>query len=167
MSLPKGSLVITNGCGKVTTLQPEQNDMLLIVDDSADKKIKFERIEKLLKNQTVKSTTIVQKKFDSNYEKAAAFTFPGKSSAIVKKISLLSYMHPSGNSYDVRLYDISNNKIICTKNFSNKSCQINVLDNLQNLPNNESIVEVQCKFNGNGNNKYIYIDEITLFYDLV
>lgn len=152
-------------------------NMVLIIENNntntnKKKKVKLQRIEQLLKNQNSKSTSIAQKEFNNVFEKTSSFTFPGKNTANINKITVISYMEAQGKSYDIRLYDVINNKIICTQNFDNTKNQINTFDNLENLPNDETIVEVHCRFNSNNNGKnnntgYVYIDELSIIYDLV
>jgi len=38
---------------------------------------------------------------------------------------------------------------------------------LSNLPMTDTVVELQAKFNGNGSNKYIYIDEVVFNFDSI
>ena len=168
MSVPAGSIIISKGNGKVTTLQPNEDNMVLVIDNTNNKKVKFEKIERLLKNQTFKSMNLTQKSYNSsNFEKVGSVILPGSNTTIIKKIVVLCYMNSSGQSYDIRFYDPINNKIIAFKNFTNTSSNINDMGTLSNLPMTDTVVELQAKFNGNGSNKYIYIDEVVFNFDSI
>ena len=170
---PIGSLIITDGKGKVTTMQPTQNNMVLTVDNTISKKLKFELIENLinvsnLKIEYQKQVALPSSKlYSNNYEKLSAFSLLGTNTITLNKISLISYLNSNGISYDVRLYDITNNLVIAEVNLTNKVSQkifINFTSRL--LSPNDAIVEIQFRFNGTTQNKYIYTDEFILYYNL-
>jgi len=116
MSVPAGSIIISKGNGKVTTLQPNEDNMVLVIDNTNNKKVKFEKIERLLKNQTFKSMNLTQKSYNSsNFEKVGSVILPGSNTTIIKKIVVLCYMNSSGQSYDIRFYDPINNKLLHLK----------------------------------------------------
>lgn len=163
------SLLIMDNKGKVTILHPDNIDMILSVDNSSEKKLKFKfkSIDTLIKRHCSKSVFVITQKLSSNnFEKVASFIFPGTSTTIPIKITMISYT-PTGTSYDVRIYDINNNVIIVSNNYTNKSSQSNSIDlDTLSLPANDIIAEIHVRYNGSSSNKYVYIDEFILYYDL-
>lgn len=161
------SLLIMDNKGKVTILHPDNSNMILTVDNSSEKKLKFKSIDTLIKRHCSKSVFVaIQKLSSNNFEKVASFIFPGTSTTIPIKITMLSYT-PTGTSYDVRIYDVNNNVIIMSNNYTNKSSQNYSIDlSTLSLPANDIIAELQVRYNGSSSNKYVYIDEFVLYYDL-
>ena len=99
----------------------------------------------------------------NTYTTIASFSFPGTNLwRNVSNIKVISFMEYGGTSYMVRIYDITNNNQVCLKTFSNTDENIYDLGILSNLPNNESIFEVQAKISGS---TVAYIKNINIYYD--
>lgn len=83
----------------------------------------------------------------------------------IKTIKVLSYKQNNNiDSYDVRIYDATNDQIIAESNFNNLIPIVNDLGTLSNLPNEEAVLEIQCKKNGGNNNQRVYALECTIIY---
>ena len=110
-----------------------------------------------------KSDTIVN--MTSNvtyYYKIASIPVYGEYQKSIQSINIISYMQNGNTSYDVQIYDSTNNKIISTQNFTNTDAQINDMGTLSNLPNKKSIFEIHVK--SNKNKKDVTIETISVNY---
>jgi hypothetical protein len=97
------------------------------------------------------------------YKKMASFIFNGTENMNVTNIKFIGYLE-SGTSYDVRITDITNNKIIANNNFTNINENINDLGAINNLPLKQSKFELSSKINGGSSSK-AYIESISIIYN--
>lgn len=67
---------------------------------------------------------------------------------VINNMCIISLMAPGGTSYDVRIYDSTNNNTIASANFNNTSETNQSLGTISNLPIVDSIFEIQAKVNG-------------------
>lgn len=164
MSFPaKGSVIVADGTGKVTVITPTSDNQVLSLDSTDPKGAKFINVNNLVPKQAQKATASNNNYTSSNtYEVIITLTVPGESVNPVENIKLLSYKDNGITSYDIRIYDATNNQIISETNFSNNLLEINTISNLSNLPSTESIIEIQTKKNGGNNSKNVHILEATI-----
>jgi len=82
------------------------------------------------------------------YEEVCLYPYLGNKMGTPKKIYIVSKIDNSSFVYDVRLFDMTNNKIIVEKkSLNNTELQIVDLGELTNLPTEEAILELQIKTN--------------------
>jgi hypothetical protein len=99
----------------------------------------------------------------TTYTTLTSFDFPGLNIwSDVSNIKIISLMEAGGDSYDVRIYDVTNNNLICSKTLNNEYECISDLGSLSNLPSDESIFEIQAKIN---NNTIAHIKNISIYHD--
>jgi len=164
--MSKKSNTVHNGKGGISSIYSDKKYNILIMEDDRSNKIRYIGLNNLIKQQLIKSISTVPKKYETgNYEKATSFILPGKITGVITKISFVSFMDKNGSDYTIRLYDIINNTVISEINLKNIINEINKFDTLSNIPVNDTIVEIQCVFNGDSDNKFIYLDEMVIFYD--
>ena len=96
------------------------------------------------------------------YYKVKSFFISGKLKEDIKSIIIISNIKNDTDSYDVRVFDTINKTIIAEKNLTNTSLGINDLGAITNVPDNESIFELQVKTNKKGQN--IFIDQLIISY---
>ncbi|QKF94442.1 hypothetical protein QKU48_gp0984 [Fadolivirus algeromassiliense] len=80
----------------------------------------------------------------------------------IKKISIVSYMDNATN-YSVRIYDVTNSKIIVESVFTNKTEMMLDMGQLSNIPETASVIEIQIKKTGGTANDKVY-SEVIMFY---
>lgn len=86
----------------------------------------------------------------SIYEVKTSFSFPGTIYwRNPSHIQVISVMDTGGTSYDVKIYNVTNNNQIAITNLNNTEEMINDLGTLSNLPESPAIFEVHAKVNGN------------------
>jgi len=164
MAYPKGSVIVTDGNGKVTALEPQQDNMVLVFNSSKPKGIDWANnsdfSQKIFKSSLEGTSQIKSKEYI-----VAINISISENINTISNISVLSYMDNKADSYDVRVYDITNDNIIAEKNFTNTSMEINDLGTLSNLPTNDAIFEVQVKINASKLSwSKAYIKEVNVFY---
>lgn len=96
------------------------------------------------------------------YTTIITFVYPGMKNMNVTNIKVISKLESHGNSYDVKIIDITNNKVIASNNFNNISELVNDMGNISNLDENESILELQAKINGSA---IAYIKNLNIYFD--
>ena len=103
--------------------------------------------------------------FDSTlttYECAIKFVFQGTNvTGTVTNIEVLSHMDGGGTSYDVQIFDATNNNIIAEKNFTNNDIQLQDLGTLSNVPVAKSILCIKVKVAGTTT---AYIGGLTIYH---
>lgn len=161
--LPKGSILIADGQGNVSFVQPGNDGETLIFDSSNNSGMKF---DKTVANGFLKFPITAKSTFNTkNYETALTFAFPGSDTGSVEKIQIISDMSNNATSYSVRLYDLTHDEIIAENTFNNKTPQINDLTPILYLPETESIVELQLKLDsGSTFNRTIFVRELNIKY---
>ncbi len=104
-------------------------------------------------NQDIESTT---------YVTISSFNFPGTDLwTNVTNIKIIGFMEEDGTSYDVKIYDITNGKVICSKNLTNEDEDICDLGTVSNLPTTSSIFEVWCRTNGT---TIAHVKNVNIYY---
>lgn len=85
------------------------------------------------------------------YTKLFQFIYMGTNyNNIISSIKFIGYMEQGAQNYSVRIYDYTNNNNICEViNLANNNQQIIDMGNINNLPINNSILEVHAKITGN------------------
>lgn len=81
----------------------------------------------------------------------------------ITNICAISFMEEEGTSYDIKLFDTTNNNIIVTKTLTNITEENNDLGTLSNLPTNIAIIEAQVKVTGATN---AHIKNINIMYNI-
>ncbi len=101
---------------------------------------------------------------DITYTTVTSFNFPGTNVMTdISHMKIISMMEEGGTSYDVKVYDVTNNKQLAVANFNNTDESICDMGTLSNLPTGEAIVEIMAKVNGNTD---AYIKNISIHYDM-
>lgn len=160
MALPKGSIIVADGNGKVTSIQPTSNGQVLSLDSTEPSGAKFISlpIQRLKANAVSTNSTNL-----TTYTKIIELSVPGENVSNLTNINVISYKSGSVTSYDVRAIDANTSLVIAESNFSNNVPAINNLGPLSNLPSGPSIIEILAKRNGGGgNNKNVYISEANI-----
>lgn len=78
------------------------------------------------------------------YQSISTFPYPAKKIDTLTHIKIISSINTSAN-YSVRIYDISNNKIIAENTFNNTIELTNDMGTLSNIPFANTIFDVQVK----------------------
>lgn len=99
----------------------------------------------------------------SEYFRIHSFIVKGEKAESIQEIKVLVCQDSDITSYDVKIYDRTNDKVIAEQNFTNTSIAINNMGTLNNLPKNESIFDVLVKRNG-GVDGCVNFNEIVMEY---
>lgn len=160
-----GSIVVCDGNGKVTAVEPTDNNQIPVFDNTAEKGIKW-------KTNTVDSERIFKTSFMSNesiktstdYEVLSYVSIPA-SVTTINKICILSNMHKDANNYSVRVYDVTNDNIIGEATFTNSDLEIKDIGTLSNIPTSGAIFEIHVKVDADKSSKRkAYIKEVIIHY---
>lgn len=92
------------------------------------------------------------------YKRLCSFLFPGSTHASFKTHS---YKNTTLTSYSIKIYDVTNRKLILEKTLNNIDEIPIELGLGNNIPSTNSILEVSCKKTGHGT---AYLESITLSY---
>lgn len=100
------------------------------------------------------------------YTKCATFKYDGSDVVgDIDYVDIISYMDTDVISYNARVYDKTNNTILCEKvGITNLTETIDSLGLISNVPTSQSILELQIQKIGGNNKDYIYIDSINIYY---
>lgn len=96
------------------------------------------------------------------YTTVITFIYPGMKLMDVTSFKVISKLESHGNSYDVKIIDITNNKTIAQNSFNNTLESVNDIGIISNLDDNESILELQAKVNGFS---VVYIKNLNIYFD--
>jgi len=108
--------------------------------------------------------SITEKNITSQiYYIIATIVYPGSNIwPNITNIRGVSYMEANGTNYFIRIYDTTNNKVICEKNLSNTNELINDFGTLSDISTTNAIWEIQCKVVGNTT---VNINNIHIYYN--
>lgn len=160
MSIVPGTLLIHDGT-KIVPLDPSGEDgMALTFDSNTPSKLKWANTGKSFKvnlppNNSVKTTY---------YTSVTEFSLSKMEYTSLASIKIVSYMQKHIDSYDVRIYDMTNNKVLAEQSYKNTDRQINSITKFTNMPDGDAIIEIQCKKNGGRKNSEVTIKDIDIFY---
>lgn len=80
------------------------------------------------------------------YKKIGVYLYIGSIYKNISKICAVAYTDKA-SSYSIRIYDVTNKKVICEGTFSNLTSDLQNLGTISNLPKMKSIFEIQSKTN--------------------
>ncbi len=93
----------------------------------------------------------------------------GVKNCVLREVRIISKKYGNTTSYDVRIIDINNNKIIAEiTSLTNESDSIITITDtdINNLPYDDSIMEIQIKANGsNGKEKNVSVSEVEFIHE--
>lgn len=85
----------------------------------------------------------------STYESVFTFYFEGTNNGKdISEIKLMCKSTTNNQTYNIRLYDSTNNKVIKEETYSNNEFEDKILTVFSNIPKEESVIELQMKKNG-------------------
>jgi hypothetical protein len=96
------------------------------------------------------------------FKKILSFIFQGSNTIELTHIKMISYLD-TGTSYDVKIYDSTNNNTIVTINSTNATENIIDMGTISNLPAEQSKFELHVRVSGT-KKPTAYVDSIFLFY---
>jgi len=107
-----------------------------VVNDLGDTKINF--------TLTDNSTDYIANKIDK-WKIAATFIYEGNIVWTPKRFSVIASLEVFGATGSVRLFDPNNNNELCIIDWTNESKLLLSTETFNNLPNSETLIEVQFK----------------------
>lgn len=90
---------------------------------------------------------------------------PNQISAKITNIYLTSKSTGNLTSYDVRVYNVTEDKTLATKNLTNTDKAINSMGTISNLPTTTSIIEIHAKRNGGDENSLVWVYDVAFEYE--
>ncbi len=99
----------------------------------------------------------------NEYELICSFILNEKVNFNINSISFTSRLSGSIMSYDIRLYDSTNNNILASGNYTNSDLQLNSINSLSNVPTSQAVLEIHAKKNGGESDDKVFINELTLY----
>lgn len=107
--------------------------------------------------QTIKTTS---------YSRSIRFTYPGSDRiGLIDYVSVLTSKDSNMTSYDIRLYDKTNNNVMAeVTGLTNTSDDANDLGTISNIPAGKAILEIHAKRVGGKSNSKIYIDNAIIYH---
>jgi hypothetical protein len=111
-------------------------------------------------------TAQVQKIKTTSYSKTIRFNYPGSdNSGAIDYVEVISNMDAGVTSYNIRLYDKTNDKIMAElTNLTNTADMVHDFGTISHIPANNAILEIHIKKNGGSSNLSINIDSATVYY---
>lgn len=102
---------------------------------------------------------------NSSYSNIYTFKYGGSiKTGLIDYIEIISYTDSNTDSYDIRVVDQNSAIVLASANFTNNKPEICDLGTISNIPEHETILEIQGKQNGE-KKKNIYIESINVYYD--
>jgi hypothetical protein len=99
-----------------------------------------------------------------DYKRIGTFIYSGtNTSPEITRISAVSYQDSGITNYSIRIYDDKTHNTIASGTFTNETEDICVLENITNLSNTESVLEIQVKKTGGNGNMKVHIDSVTFY----
>jgi len=135
-------------------LTPEEEMVLssLITNHNSVEKINVKVRDTLLSKFVTVNETV--------YKKIVTYMFKKDIYKGISNIKVISYMDSSVTSYDIKIYNLTENSEISTSNFTNVKENANVISDLPSFGNFETLIEIHMRRNGGPSNSKIYIDSI-------
>jgi len=86
---------------------------------------------------------------------------------VITAVEVLSYADTGVSSYDIRLYDLTNNTVLAElTGCTNTDIAVQNLGTISNLPLETSDLEIQGRKVGGGNgNRFIYFQSISIYFE--
>ena len=95
------------------------------------------------------------------YTKVFMFNYEGTQVKGISAIDFVSHMEENNTGYSIRLVDVTNNNIICEKvDLVNTAPMLLSFENIENVPANAAILELQMKSHQNG--RLCHCDSMTI-----
>ncbi len=123
----------------------------------------FVYVEPILYNV---ADTFIPKVTDINttsYTRIAPYFYPGTNSiSTIQALIFIGNKDSGATNYSVRLEDITHSQTICEETFTNNTEGFNVISSVSNIPETNSLLEVQVKISGGDSSTYAHINSISL-----
>lgn len=141
MSIIPGTLLIHDGV-KIIPLEPSgENGMALTVDPTTPSKLKWAPTGKSFKLNLPPNNSIRT----DEYVTVTEFSLSRDEYTALDCIKIVSYMHKYLESYDIRIYDSTNNNILAEETYTNTKREIHTISTFENIPSGDVILEIQCR----------------------
>lgn len=160
----KGTILVHNG-NKLVGIEPDGEGKVIIFDSNTESGVRWQ-------NSSKKSDKIIMNtkdaSNDSSYTKMAEFFFTKNEYQSIDTVKILSYMDPSIDDYQIRLYDSTYNKTIFEITLKYTKPTIETIDKFDYQPEGDCILEIQTKINktNKSKNKYVYLIDTTINYTI-
>lgn len=99
----------------------------------------------------------------SEYELIYSFTVNDSYKLDILKLAITAKLTGSISSYDIRIYDNTNNKIIACASFNNPTFDLMDMGELSFVPSDQAMLEVHCKKVGGDVLDKVIINELTIY----
>ena len=120
-------------------------------------------VKKIIYSGMINNILNVQIK-DSSYKRICTFIYQGPNSiGAISKIVMISNKSNAITNYTVLIEDITNNLTIAENTFSNDLEEIKEFTPINNIPTDQSIIEIFVKKSGGSGNTYVDIESITFY----
>lgn len=129
--------------------QELSNEQLIILNNAIDDYIPPQELYIPLRNETILNNAVIS---SIAYSVIGTYYFSSlDNDTFITSFTIVSCVK-GAISYKIRIYDSINNKIICeTDSLNNTNLQIVKLDNLSNIPLNDTLFEIQGIISDNSN----------------
>ena len=103
----------------------------------------------------------------TTYTELGTFTYIGSNSiGLINKIEAFTYLNGLTGTYDIRIYNITNNSVISeNQGLINKRLELIDLGNLSNIPKDTATFEIQARTGETGLNNKVFVDKIIVYYN--
>lgn len=163
MSVARGSVIVSDGAGKVIVVSPTADGQVLVLDSALPAGAKFVDIKGILPVQRLKASPVaINSTNSSTYTKITEISVPGQTTNPVAAIRVISYMSNGATSYDVQALNSATGLVVASGTFTNTTPQVNNLGALSNLPTGEAIIEFSIRKTGGNTSKYAYLTEVDI-----
>lgn len=123
----------------------------------------------------LKSVTLISRKMlwntyslnfattEASYSRATTMLFPGhRSVGPLVDIKVTCYTS-SSFTYTIRIFDKTNNNVICQNSYNNTTPETKTMTNIINIPEYEAELILQAKIDGDEDADAVYISSLNLF----
>jgi hypothetical protein len=109
----------------------------------------------------------VQMKLDNinttSYKRMGTYLYDGTIHNGINAIKAQCYMDSGITSFDIRIYDSTNNQVIAEHNCTSTTQMICDYGTISNVPTNFAVLEFQAKRNGGTTSKKVYLDYAVVY----
>ena len=103
---------------------------------------------------------------NDKYTFSCKFVYPGTSnSGNISKIIATANKDSGADSYEILIMDKTNGNVIAEMSYTNNDEKEVDLGTLNNIPVNQSQIDIDIKRTGGSKKNRVYISSITLFYE--
>lgn len=159
MSIVKGSVLVHDGSA-IHPVAPSEEGQIVVSNSSVAAGAEYVNVSAVVPSVLRIVRPDIISILDLSYVTVIQFAYIPAEYGNITGVKIASYMNPGATSYDVRVYDQTNDEVLAEDNFTNTTIALHDMGTLSNVPSNDSLINIQINRNGGLLNNAAFLNTV-------